>query len=289
MDGIIIVRPNENAMRVASDTTPRYTFGYLDESATSQRYFGCGMLVHGPDVSGVLDKRLNEHIRSLKVAAGIRLRGDVAWKKTPSRDGQYLTLYRRYIEGFFRQPALSFHAIVVDTHRYPLDSRTFFRGSKDAGIDAFAFQLLRSRLLPRIPAGAIVRLKFDRRCRPHDQGLRSIGARLRQCAATAYPDDPPAIRLASVEGGRHPLVQVADVLLGCVTASLNGNTQSRGKLALIDLLTQKLRRNPADPTPLWEQQFSVWHFEARSGATNQAEKAGSTLPTAARGRVPVVP
>ena len=219
-------------------------------------------------MTGFQAKRLNDHIRKLRVESGLKPRGDIGWKKIPSREGKYLNLYRRYVEGFFRQPSLSFFSIIVDTHCYPIDSKTYFHGMKDAGIDGFSFQLIRSHLIPRISEDEVVRLKFDRRSRPPELGLRKIGKRIRQCASKTYPDNPPSFRLSSVQGGRHPLIHVADLLLGSITASLNSKIRSNGKLAILNLIKQKLGRNPSDKTKPWEQKFNVWYFKPKSELTN---------------------
>lgn len=249
-------------MRIREDRRPIYTFGYIDESGTSERYFGAGLLLSGPAVSGVHDRRLNEHIRQLKVRSGIKLCGDVGWKKVPSKEGMYLDLYTRYIDGFFRQPDLSFHCIVVDTQRYPLNGREYFHGSKDAGIDAFCFHLVRGRVLkPRAVSRHLV-LRLDRRNRPKKQALALLRSRLREAALRYGGPNPPAVKLRSITGARHPLVQVTDVLLGAVTASLNGKTRNRCKLGLIERLGERLGRAPGAPTPPWERKFNVWHFEA---------------------------
>lgn len=269
-------------MRGAEDRKPICTFGYIDESATSQRFFGCGLLLHGPCVSGADDKHLNEHIRQLKVQAGIRPRGDVSWKKTPNRDGNYLGLYRRYIDGFFCQPNLAFFALVVDTHRYPLDAKAFFRGSKDAGIDAFTFHLLRSHLLNDPGGSTRLRLRFDRRVRPARHSLQHLVRRLRQSGTLSGGGTPLCITFRSVTGGRHPLLQVADILLGCVTASLNAAARSQGKLALLAHLEERLGRKPAEATPPWEKKFNVWHFEAGKRADKDAEPMPATLQREAR-------
>ena len=249
-------------MRLRHDARKNSSFAYVDEAGTSQRFFACGVLVHGPLVSGKDDERLNEHIRMLKVEAGIRLRGDVCWKKTP-KPGKYLNLYLRYIEGFFRHPRLSFNAIVVDTHKYPLDSKTFFAGSKDVGIDVFAFHLIEKRIVRFWTGGTRLHIRYDRRSRPREAYLAKLTSRLRQ--SEIYSENKPSaliIRGRSVTGGRHSLLQVADVLLGCVVAPLNSALKHDGKLQLSDSVRSHLGRDPTEPTPPSEKKFNVWRFEA---------------------------
>lgn len=251
--------PYLNPARLRHDTQPVWTFAYVDESGTSERWFAVGMLVHGSGISKADDIHLNDHIRSLKLEAGIQLRGDVCWKKTPKNPGRYLDYYLRCIDEFFQDPMLSFHAIVVDTHRHPLDSRTFFRGSKDAGIDAFAFHLLRARVLRGLHCEHHLHIRFDRRCRPDDATVARITTRLRSEA-----DDSIQITARSITGGRHPLIQVADLLVGAITACQNQRTTSSGKLQIISRVREHLGHDPAEPTPPGKCKFNVWYFSPRS-------------------------
>jgi hypothetical protein len=239
-----------------------YTFGYLDESGTSERWFACGVLIHGPKVSAVEDIALNQQLREAKVDSGIRLRGDLGWKKIPNRPGQYLDLYTAYVDFFFREPALSFNAIVVDTHKCPLDSRQFFRGSKDLGIDAFAIQLIRCRILRFWSGGERLYLRFDRRSRPDGATLLRVYGRLREIAKTEIRtgNPPPTLNARAVSGGAHPLVQVADLLLGSVCASANGRGLAGGKQAVIRKVADHLGRDPGKVTPPSTKKFNVWYF-----------------------------
>ncbi|MEW6262897.1 MAG: DUF3800 domain-containing protein [Thermodesulfobacteriota bacterium] len=244
-------------MRSRTDIRPIYTFGYVDESGISNRWFVCGLLVHGPKVSGIDDVRLNKHIRSLKVEAGIAPRGDFGWKKIPTKPGKYMEFYKHCIKGFFRHPKLAFHAIVIDTHRYPLDSKTFFHGSRDVGMDAFAFHLIRSVVVHHLSQGEQAYMRFDQRSRPEGVTLAEVSRRL-----TSSVQPGVRFNLRSVVGGRHPLLQVTDLLLGCVAGALNGNITSSGRVAILDMLSGTLGRNPAQPTGPSEKKFNVWLFEA---------------------------
>jgi hypothetical protein len=248
-------------MRVREDSVGRYTFGYIDESGTSSRYFACGLLIHGPHISGIEDNILNQQLRNLKTECGICTTGDIAWKKVPTKPGQYFDLYRSFLQGFFRHPNLSFNALVVDTHQYPLDSQIFFRGSKDLGIDSFSFHLVRSRILRFWKGDERLYLRFDRRQRPTNLTLRNLAFRLR----TILPQTDtlsPRITTRSINGARHPLVQITDLLLGCVTSSLNKQTQSVTKLQLIHELGDLIGFDPGQSTDPSCAKFNVWHFEA---------------------------
>jgi len=250
-------------MRIRHDHRRVCTFAYLNESGTAERYFASGLVFHGPGVSGFEDRRMNEDLRNLKVQMGIRLRGDFGWKQVPRKPEKYLGFYRGCIRWFFEQPALAFHCIVVDTHSYPLDSKTFFPGSKDAGIDAFTFHLVRCRLQMLSHRMSRVHLRFDRRSRPAHQPIQKLGARLRRTAASQLGSHGPRITIRSVQGGRHPLVHVCDLLLGCVTASLNEKTKQERKLGLISCLHNALGRAPGTHTHPATRKFNVWNFKSK--------------------------
>ena len=228
--------------RMKRDSGETYTFGYLDESATSQcRYFGCGLLIHGPCVSGMKDRGLNQCYREWQQEHGFSLNADIGWKKVPTKPGKYLSYYLALVDAFFSNPQLSFHALVVDTQHYPLDSDRFFKGSADRGIDSFAYHLIRARAI-RFPQGSKqLYFRFDRRQRPAGQALRTLGSRVREAAdeLAAKSGERISVRMRSIDGPRHPLIFIADILLGAVTADLNGKTYSAGKLEVTE--------NPASP------------------------------------------
>ncbi len=250
--------------RMREDCRRIYTFGYLDESGTSERWFACGVVVHGPKVSGLDDDTLNLRLRHAKASSGIRLRGDIGWKKTPNKPGKYLDLYLAYVDFFFQEPRLSFNAIVVDTHKYPLDSPRFFRSSKDLGIDAFAIQLIRCRILRYWSGGERLYLRFDRRSRPDEATLLRVHGRLRRIADTEVRVDcqPPALNVRAITGGAHPLVHVTDLLLGSVCASANGRGLSGGKGLLLRRVSYHLGWEPGQATSPTTKKFNVWYFSA---------------------------
>jgi len=252
-------------VRMRADDREIYSFGYVDESGTSERFFGCGLLVHGPGVSGREGVAINERLARLKERHGMTRQGDFGWKKVPSKPGKYLDFYRTCIDGFMARGSLAFHALVVDTRRYRLDSRKFFRGSKDHGIDAFAYHLVRARVLRFWRDGQELYIRFDQRQRPDGLDLVQLRDRLRKAVPeSGFP--APRIRVRSVSGDRHPLLRLCDVLLGCVTADLNAKTTRKTKLALIDHLSQHLGRSPGVATPPSEKKFNVWHFEVQKPA-----------------------
>ncbi|GEM_PF-4662767 len=192
------------------------------------------------------------------------MRADIVWKKVPTKPGKYLDFYLALVRSFFENKDLSFHALVVDTSKSPLDSHKFFKSSKDHGIDAFAYHLIRSRVL-RFPAGSErLHIKLDRRQRPPDLTTRDLGVRLREADrdfATVSGHPPLTIRLNSVKGGQHTLLHLCDLLLGAVTADLNRKTRSMGKLAILRELSKCLGRSTGEATPPVERKFNVWHFD----------------------------
>jgi hypothetical protein len=254
--------------RVRDDDRRIFTFAYLDESGTSERFFASGLLVHGPRVSGADDESLNQLLREAKKASGFDLRADIGWKKIPNKPGKYLDLYRSFVDLFFREPQLSFNSILVDTHEYPLDSRTFFRGSKDRGIDAFSVQLIRCRLLRYWEGGERLHLRFDRRSRPDGVTLLDVLAKLRRIARSEVRTGaaPPTLTARSITGGRHPLVQLADLLVGSVCAAGNGRGGSGGKAAMIQHVAAYLGGSPGSPTSPRTRKFNVWSFRPPSVA-----------------------
>lgn len=254
------LRPTQESalMRLRYSDSPVCTFGYLDESGSGQRYFACGAVIHGPHVSGRADAELNRALREAKKQFGFQPRGDIGWKKVPTKDGKYRKFYNCLVDMFFGDPRLMFKAVVVNTGHFKLDSRQFYRGSKDAGMDSLMFHLMRSHLLRDWHGDRVLYLRFDRRDRPDEARFDRLRSRL---CALSLGVERPTISTRNVQGGSHPLMHVVDLLLGTVTAGLNERTTSPGRLALMARVQDHLGRPPWLQTAPNEAKFNVWHFK----------------------------
>ena len=244
-------------------TRRAFTFGYLDESGTNSRWFGCGLLTHGPSISPAADRALNRHMRKLMSNAGAP-QSVLSWKKVP-KPGKRLALYERLVEGFFRHPALAFQCVLVDQSRYAINDRAIFHGSQHVGIDAFAFHLVRLRVLEPWSSGDRFHLRLHRRSRPQEFPIHILISRLRASAPFGVQ-----VSVRSVAGRNQPLVQLADILLGTVVSQRNALASSSGKAQLTLLLQRHLGRSPSQPTPKGESKFNVWEFSAPPRRTSTA-------------------
>jgi hypothetical protein len=176
-------------------------------------------------------------IRALLAAH--HLRGEVKWSKTSQ---VALPGYQALVEAFAADPDIRFRAIVVD-HRI-FDAQRFHGGDRELGFYKFYYEMLVKWIEPQ------QRYLFLLDHQTVSEADRF--ARLRQVLDRAVRGQAWVDDLTVVDSGETPLVQLADLLTGAVSAAWCGGLKPGSPKAALVAAVERAVGHPltqASPGP----------------------------------------
>lgn len=230
---------------------------YIDESSqTRHRYLILGGVIARKDAIDAINAAI------MKLRLPELPHGEMKWNKVSNAK---LMAYKRVVDGFFDQPALSgvhFHSIVVDTHHQ--DHASFNEGSREIGFNKEIYQL--AAKFARLYRDRLFHLYPDERQtnqRPED--LRSILNFGRAKAGDAR--EWPFRRCHFRDSKETLLLQMVDIMIGGLAFHLNGHvnepeaSQPKTRLARYILKRAGITDPFKDTTVTGK--FTVWHRQLR--------------------------
>jgi hypothetical protein len=242
---------------------------FADESGLGERFLGIGALFlptsNVAEVEGCLEK--------FCTARGFFGR-EMSWKKCSQSK---VERYREFIELFFSlaagRPPLDFRALVVDQQRYPL---AWGKDTEEEGFYRFYHSLL-SRSLATFARHAAsyqlhVAIAPDRYAHRGDILQRTVGGTIGRASGRTW-------QVVEVIRGRpksYRVHQMADILLGAVTARLNARAPDSHKQDLIALVEERVGQRLDHDFKPGARPFNVWFF-ARKGEKRWAAGADGTV------------
>lgn len=170
--------------------------------------------------------------------------GEIKWNKvSPSR----LNFYLQLVDYFFQQDLdLRFRCILIDTTK--LDLSTYHQADQELGYYKFCYQLIKNWIDDFNSYSIFVDCKTNRN---YDR-LRILHSYLSKSNLLA---DIKSIQ--SLSSNEVVFIQLADLLLGAVTAKLNNATVSEAKLMVIKQIEDNLK-NPIMPTARGVRKFNIF-------------------------------
>src|SRR5262249_34303884 len=124
---------------------------FCDESChNAHRFFVLGALFFafkaGADIEAAI-RDIEEHLEKIKENYG--LNGRVKWQKIPSKAGKFLEGYKAIVRDVLETDSVCFKAMVVDTHKHPLDNKQRWGGDQLVGYSKFYCVFLSDGLMSR--------------------------------------------------------------------------------------------------------------------------------------------
>lgn len=170
--------------------------------------------------------------------------GEIKWNAvSPSK----LSFYLKLVDFFFAQGYdLRFRCIVIDTQTLDLD--TYHQADQELGYYKFCYQLLKNWIEDFNTYSIYVDCKTNR----NPDRLRTLKSFLSNANLLADVRIVQALSSAQVV-----FIQLADLLLGAVSAKFNTSTESEAKLAVIQRIEEHLKHQIM-PTSRSVRKFNVF-------------------------------
>lgn len=189
---------------------------YCDESAVSnQRY----LVIGGIWLPRHLDQRVRASLASVRIAH--KLQNEMKWTRVSKA---FLKQYEDFVSVFFTYPELQFNCIVIDM--LLVDHRKFNQNDKELGFYKFYYRMLNQNIEGYNQYWIYTDRKYNR-----DRFRLSDLFRILNNRKDALPGRPPVRHLQPLDSKVDDLLQLADLLLGCVQCHYNGDTIAEAKLA----------------------------------------------------------
>lgn len=220
---------------------------YCDESRIhSARY----MLIGGLWLPQDLEETLRADLRGVREVRNMT--AEFKWTKVSQSK---LDGYRAWVDCFFKNPAVDFRSIVIDTTL--LDYQTFHKGDQELGFYKFYFQLISRNVRPENLYWLYTDERNNRR-KNRLEVLKIITNRYWKKKADVEPLRTVEPRASHEED----LLQLTDVLLGAVGYAWNELKDSPAKMELIAHIAQRLGWPSLQvATPPSFTRFNIWHWK----------------------------
>lgn len=189
---------------------------------------------------------LKEEISSIKAKYGFL--GEMKWNKVTPKSVQ---MYYDLIDLFFRVYQVRFRAICMESAK--IDNGTFNQGSGELGFYKFYYQLIQHWLVP----GESYTLFLDHKINRSKSRVAELRHFLQQ---TSNAKIESAQALPSNESA---LIQLADVLVGAVSSSFNGELKVGSAKSLICTKIEEYLGHPIQRTGVNEQKFNVFNINLK--------------------------
>lgn len=193
-----------------------------------------------------------ERLREVKAKHGLPRHLEVKWTKvSPGKVAFYLDL----VHAFFAERDLRFRAVVVpDKSQLRHED---FEQDHDTFYYKMYFELLRKILDPRSRYRIYLDIKDTRSSVKMEHLRRALSFNMRDFEQEVVERIQP-VRSHEVEQ-----VQLADLLLGAVSYANRNLATGAGKVALVQALREHTGYTLTSSTPLSEEKFNVFVWQAR--------------------------
>ncbi len=190
---------------------------------------------------------LKETIRSISHTENAF--GEAKWKAVcPSK----LSFYLKLVDFFFEQEYdLRFRCIVIDTNKVNLEK--YHGADQELGYYKFCYQLMKNWIEDFNSYSIFLDYKTTR----EPSRLTSLKSYLQRANLLAQIKN-----LQALPSNEVVLLQLADVLLGAISAKFNQSATSKAKLAVIERIEQRLK-HPIMATGRNVKKFNIFKISLR--------------------------
>lgn len=247
---------------------PETMVAFCDESChNAHRFFVLGAIFFafkaGSDVSAAI-REIEEQLQHKKEEYG--LRGRVKWQKIPSRAGRFLDGYKALVREVLETENVYFKAMVVDTHKHPLDNKQRWAGDQLVGYSKFYCVFLSDGLMSRFEKYffdfTIDQFEFRPDC---DARLLERTAERRFIKKSKPQAFLNHCRVTTADHRNSNLLQMVDLIVGAVAFCWNHPRRSQSareasKLELIEIIKAITETDPGKPTAWSTIKFNIWQL-----------------------------
>jgi len=220
---------------------------FTTKKKTLDRYMLIGSIWIPKDRRNVLKNKIK------KIRERHNVHGEIKWRSVaPSK----LDFYKDILRLFFDEgDTMRFRCIVIDKQQ--IDLETYHKGDAELGFYKFYYQLLHHWIREGNKYSVFTDTKTTR-VRHRLKELYQILNR-----ANLFAD---IIAVQAIPSHESALIQIADLLVGAVGYCCHSHNQSQAKNAIIEIMTDKIKRIPCESTPLDEKKFNVFRIKLNEGA-----------------------
>ena len=239
---------------------------FCDESChNAHRFFVLGALFFAFKAGADIDTSIHEieeHLEKIKKEHG--LTGRVKWQKIPSKPGKFLDGYKALIKDVLETGSVYFKAMVVDTHKHPLDNKDRWGGDQLVGYSKFYCVFLSDGLMSRFKDFffdfTIDQFEFRPDC---DAALLQRTAEWRFIRKSKPKPYLNYCRTTTADHRNSNLLQIVDLLVGAVAFRWNHKRRTQSgretsKMELVELIKSMTGTDPGETTPWSKIDFNVW-------------------------------
>jgi hypothetical protein len=232
-------------------TTERFDI-YCDESCHLPHSQGTYMVLGALQCPHARTRSVAEAIREIKSSHRMAPDMEVKWTKvSPGK----LPLYLDLVEYFFSEHHLTFRAVIADRSRLRHD---VFDQTHDDWYYKMYFTLLRPILVPATRNRVFLDIK-DTRGEHKVRKLHRVISNALRASGDEILDIVQQVRSHEVEQ-----LQLADLLIGAVSAANQRQTRSPAKLAVIQEIQRRARLTLRHTTSLSSRKLNILQWEPRA-------------------------
>ena len=221
---------------------------YCDESCHLERDRQCAMTLGAVWCPIEQVRPATERIREIKGRNGLPSRSEVKWTKLSPGN---LPLYLELLDYFFDAQPLNFRCVVANKEGLRHDD---FDQTHDDWYYKMYFTMLQMILVPPSQFRIYLDIK-DTRSAAKVHHLHDV-------LASNLRDFPRNIvtRMQTVRSHEVELMQLADLLIGAVSAANRGVSRSPAKRSFIESMRRRSRCSLMQSTPIREKKVNVFHW-----------------------------
>jgi hypothetical protein len=195
---------------------------------------------------------------------GFKSDAELKWSTVPSSPGKYLEGYKKFVDFYLGEQAISFRCFILDTHAYSLKNSIFMNGDPELGYLKFLCVFLSDGLMKN-KEEYYFKIRLDKKVTRQKYKITDLedatNARFKNKSSQTEELCFEHCCIIPLESKLSPLLQVTDLLTGATAAKWNNQITSKGKLALLHYIEDGIGRNLQNPTGPLDERLNIWYFK----------------------------
>ena len=200
---------------------------YCDESGHLEHDEVNVMVIGGIAIDNEFRKKAYSDIKQIKIKYGIPIHREIKWTKVSKGELDY---YKSLIDYFIENEQLRFRAIIVPD-KTRLDHARFNQTQ-----DEFYYKIYYDMLKKVLLNHDVIRVYIDIKDTNSSYKVEKLTKYLNN-TYTAHRND---VKIMQIRSHENSLIQMADLLIGCVMYKNRNLTSSSAKLELVKYLESKI-------------------------------------------------
>jgi len=225
---------------------------FCDESRHIQNDEHRFMVMGGIWCERSVRKEVSSMINNMRIASDFA--GELKWTKVVAGKA---ALFKNIIQLFFTNNSLSFRCIVID--KKELKHELY---NTEGGHEEFYYKMYYYMLNKKICPPNIYRIFLDYKGKDDSQKIKE----LQKIIGCSYYDFSNQIvtLMQSVQSKQHPLLQLADVLIGAIGYEWNDIKTSKAKLDICSFLRKTANKDTLKLTTVYtENKFEIFNIKLK--------------------------